>query len=77
MYGTGQISIAKRSWWHFRRRYRWQQAYTDCAYHGSAGYAASVEGCRQAAIAADTQHAMHHARLVQRANYPGRIRTDS
>lgn len=77
IYGTGSVEIVKQPWWRFGgKRFRWHQVYTDCDYHGSSGSAPTEAGCRQQALAADTQHAMHHARIMQRANYPGRIRAD-
>ena len=76
VYGTGQIEISRRGWWHFAQRYRWQMTFVDCKFHTSAGCANTEEGCQAQGRAVDTQHAMHHARLVQRQRFLKRIRAD-
>jgi hypothetical protein len=50
--------------------------YSDCDQHQSGGTAITEEACFQAARAADTRHAMHHARLEQKAKWPWRIRAE-
>jgi hypothetical protein len=42
--------------------------FSDCKQHFSHGTSETEAGCQFMARAADTNHAMHHARLNQRAS---------
>ena len=76
IYGTGSIQVLHRSWWHFCYRYEWDMTFSDCEYHSAVGIAQTQEACHQQGQAADTRHAMHHARVEQKAQWPKRIRAD-
>ena len=76
-YGTGEVQITRQPrWLHLWNTYRWHMTFTDCDQHSSSGFASTEHGCMAQAVAAETAHAMHHARLIQRGQFPGRIRAD-